>query len=154
MKKGILFTKNFYEKYHLKSQNSQEIKNAVYLFEYRLKYANMNFLTYLKFIKKEINSFTPIKIKEYEKVFSTMNELKSLIYSDEEVTMKKAYENKMCKQYILKMKLQNKEIQKLLQLKRKKLIHKYLPEIKALLQKINLYRNRKIKLNEILKGDL
>ncbi len=154
MQKGILFNENFYKKYKIKPNNAEEVKYAVLLFKYQLKYAGIDFYQYLKQIKKQINTFTNINIKRLEKIFKIMDEIKYLNMNYQKIAMKKAFKNRLCKEYILKMELQQKEINKLLKIKRKKMIVKYLPQIKELLEKINQYRNRKIELNELLRGDI
>ncbi len=154
MKKGMLFKENFYVKYGLTPNNAKKVKNAVLLFEYRLKYANMDFNTFLKKVKLQINSFTNIDIARYERTFKIIDEIKYLRENYLNEIKNRAFKDPICKRYLLKTELQNKEIQKLLKLKRKELIKKYLPEIKNLLEKINYYRNKKVTLNELLKGDL
>ena len=154
MKKGILFNEEFYKKYHFKLENAKEIKNAVLLFEYRLKYANIDFYGFLKKIKEKMNTFTLIDIKRYEKAFKLMDKIKYLRNNYQKEMLRKAREDQICRRYLLKKELQSKEIEKLLKLKRKELIKKYLPEIKNLLEKINIYRNKKITINELLKGDI
>ena len=154
MRKGILFNEKFYKKYRFKPQNAKEVKNAFLLFEYRLKYANMDFNTFLKKVKSQINSFTNIDIARYEKTFKMIDEIKYLRENYLNEIKNRAFKDPICKRYLLKTELQNKEIQKLLNLKRKGLIKKYLPEIKNLLEKINRYRNEKVTINELLKGDI
>ena len=154
MKKGMLFKENFYVKYGLTPNNTKKVKNTVLLFEYKLKYANTNFFEYLKTVKKGINSFTLIDIERYEKAFKIMDEIKYLRNDYEKEILNKALKNPACKRQLLKAEQRNKEVEKLFKLQKKELIKKYLPQIKELLYKINLYRNKKIDLNEILKGDL
>ncbi len=150
MKKGYILPASFYEVNNLKG--NKKIRNAIILFIYKFKKAKFkNFSDYLKYYDKHYSMFNMRILDIIGKKFRHKDALKIKRNKYFEHLYKEANSILVCKKFLQKSEFFKKQNQQIMNLKKDKIIKKYIPELKNLLNKINAYRNRKISLNEILK---
>ncbi len=150
MQKGYILSQDFYKRNNLKGD--KRVKNAIILFEYRLKRAKFtNFSEYLKFVNKNYNMFNMQILDTIGKKFRGKDELKSKRNRYFRNLYKKAKNNLICKKFLQKGDFFNEQYRQIANMEKNKIMKKYLPELKRLLNKINQYRKRKVYLNEILR---
>ena len=151
MQKGYIFSESFYKNNFIKGD--KRVKNAIILFEYQLKKAKFEkFSDYLKYYDKHYSMFNFRILNIIGKKFKRKDELKVKRNEYFKYLYKEANSSLICKKFLQKSEFFEKQNQQIANLKKDKIIKKYIPQLKKLLNKINKYRSRKISLNEILKG--
>ena len=150
MKKGYILDDSFYKRNGIKG--NKRVKNAIILFQYRLKKAGFKSLKkYLGYMHTHYTLFNPIIERAVKVKFKDKDRLKILRNNYYRYLYKAANNDLTCKKFLQKNDFFQSQKTELADIQKDKVIKKYIPELKRLLKKVNEYRNKKISLNVILK---
>ena len=151
MQKGYILSENFYKMNNLKGD--KRVKNRTILFKYSLKRAKFKkFSEYLKSVDKHYTIFNMRILNTIGKKFRKKDELKMKRNRYFKNLYKKANNILICKKFLQKGDFFYEQYEEIGDIEKNKVIKKYLPKLKKILNKVNQYRNKKISLNIILKA--